>query len=208
MFQKGIGNFQPATFLTFGQNYGGVPSSLAGYVYLYGPKQSPKRGSGNKIYLLRCAKEKIRDRAEYEYFAGLDSGNKPSWTREPELAKPVFEDPNGVSSPDVVYDAPLKRYLLANYHTGPGQLGIFDGPEPWGPWTTVAYYESWGDMGQEGEGLSCQFPSKWMSAGGLDLWCVFAVYGDGAKRGIKAHDRFNVVKATLSLRPAASAGRR
>ena len=84
------------------------------------------------------------------------------------------------------------------FHTGPGQLGIFDAPEPWGPWTTVVYYENWGNMGSVGEGLNCEFPSKWISTDGLTLWCVFAVYGDGAKKGIKAHDRFNLVKVTLT----------
>jgi hypothetical protein len=52
-------------------------------------------------------------------------------------------------------------------------------------------------MGAEGEGLTCGFPQKWMSADGLTLWSVFSVYGEGGKKGINAHDRFNLVKATL-----------
>ena len=40
-----------------------------------------------------------------------------------------------------------------------------------------------------------------MSADGFTLWCVFSVYGAGAKKGVKAHDCFNLVKATLTLRP-------
>jgi hypothetical protein len=36
-----------------------------------------------------------------------------------------------------------------------------------------------------------------MSPDGLTLWSVFSVYGEGAKRGINAHDKFNLVKATL-----------
>jgi hypothetical protein len=62
----------------------------------------------------------------------------------------------------------------------------------------MGYYDDWGNMGRAGEGLGCEFPSKWMSPDGLTLWTVFAVYGDGAKLGINAHDRFNLVKATLS----------
>ena len=62
-------------------------------------------------------------------------------------------------------------------------------------------------MGAAGEGLSCDFPQKWMSPDGLTLWSIFSVYGPGAKLGINAHDRFNLVKATLKLvkpnRPAA-----
>jgi hypothetical protein len=54
-------------------------------------------------------------------------------------------------------------------------------------------------MGPVGHGLGCEFPSKWMTPDGLTLWAVFSVYGDGAKQGIKAHDRLNVLKATLKL---------
>jgi hypothetical protein len=54
-------------------------------------------------------------------------------------------------------------------------------------------------MGAEGEGLSCEFPQKWISADGLTLWCIFSAYGDGAKRGIKAHDRFNLVRVKLKI---------
>jgi len=39
-----------------------------------------------------------------------------------------------------------------------------------------------------------------MSADGLTVWAIFSVYGEGAKRGINAHDRFNLVKATFKSR--------
>ena len=115
----------------------------------------------------------------------------------------MFIDPNGVTPGSVVYHHGLKRFLLTCFHVGPGQLGVFDAPNPWGPWTTIAYYEAWGQMTADGEGLTCGFPQKWMSADGLTLWSIFSVYGDGAKRGINAHDKFNLVKATL--RPFARA---
>lgn len=122
--------------------------------------------------------------------------------------QPVFSDPNGVALAGVVYAPALKRFLFTSFHTGPGQLGVFDAPEPWGPWTTVSYSKDWGKMGVTGEGLTCEFPQKWMSPDGLTLWSIFSVYGPGAKTGIQAHDRFNLVKATLTLmntnRPAAA----
>jgi hypothetical protein len=112
----------------------------------------------------------------------------------------VFTDPNGVTPSSVVYVPGLKRFLLTCFHAGPGQLGVFDAPTPWGPWTTIAYYEDWGQMEADGEGLTCGFPQKWISADGLTLWSIFSVYGDGAKKGIYAHDKFNLVKATLRRR--------
>ncbi len=153
--------------------------SFDGFVYLYGHRIFDL----NRLYLARVPAAKIRDRAAYEFFD-----------------EPVFTDPNGTRAATVVYHPGLKRFLLTTFHTGPGQLGVFDGPTPRGPWTTVAYYDDWGGMGREGEGLLCSFPTKWMSADGLTLWSVFSVYGAGAKQGINAHDRFNLIKATLTLK--------
>ena len=206
LFPKGSGNFQPAKFLSGGKDYAGLPGPFAGDVYIYGPKQSADPGSGNKLYLARAPKDKLRQRAAYEFFAGTDEEGKPRWTSESAQAQPVFADPHGVTPAAVVYIPALKRFLLTCFHAGPGQLGIFDGPSPWGPWTTVSYEESWGNMGSAGEGLTCGFPEKWMSPDGLTLWSVFSVYGEGAKRGIKAHDRFNLVKCRLVLRSLAVGG--
>jgi hypothetical protein len=196
VFPRGKGKLKPATFLNFGKGYTGVPHSLRGYVYFYGQRQ----GDQKNTYLGRAPQNGLRDRRTYEFLSGLD-GQKPRWSSEPSKAHPVFADARGTGDlTSVVYVPGLKRYLLSNFHKGPGQLGIFDGPTPWGPWTTVAYEERWGRMGADGEGLTCSFPQKWMSADGRALWCIFSVYGKGARQGINGHDRFNVVKATLQLR--------
>jgi len=201
VFPRGEGSFKPSRFLNFGRGYGGVPKHLAGYVYLYGFKQQRGGwGSDGSTYLGRVAVARMLDRAAYEFFAGLSDG-RPVWSPHVARLRPVFTDPRGATPGTVAYVPALKRYLLTSFHTGPAQLGVFDAPEPWGPWTTVAYDEHWGGMGAEGHGLNCDFPAKWMSADGLTLWCVFSVYGPGAKRGAKAHDCFNLVKATLTLKP-------
>ena len=74
-----------------------------------------------------------------------------------------------------------------------GTLGIFDAPEPWGPWTTVAYYDNWLDLkgtGARREMLFINIPTKWISADGKTLWVIFT----------GGQDRFNLVQATLSLK--------
>jgi hypothetical protein len=200
MFPKGAGNFQPAKFLNFGSNYTGVPQGLDGFVYLCGPRQAVHAGEEKELFLARVPKDRIRERAAYEFFAGRGQNDSALWSSEQSRMAAVFADSNGVSPAAVIWNPALKRFLLTTFHTGPGQLGVFEGPAPWGPWRTVAYYEDWGQMGSAGEGLTCDFPQKWMSTDGLTLWCVFSVYGDGAKRGIHAHDRFNLVKVTLSLK--------
>ena len=199
VFPKGQGNFKPSRFLNFGKDYAGVPIHLAGFVYFYGFKQDIDSGSGKSTYMGRVPQGKMKDRSAYEFFKDLDADGKPIWTSDVKEIQPVFADPTGVCLGGVVYNPGIKRYILTSYHTGPGQLGIFDASEPWGPWTTVAYYDSWGNMGIAGSGLNCDFPQKWMGTDGLTMWCVFSVYGDGAKKGVNAHDKFNLVKATLML---------
>lgn len=200
LFSKGPGNIQPSVFLQFGRDYTGVPEPLAGFVYIYGGRQPASGAQYEQQSLARVPRDKLRERDAYEFFQGVDAAGKPLWTRDAAKAQSIFADRNGSGIGSVVYSPALKRYLLTSYHEGPGQLGVFDAPNPWGPWTTVAYYEDWGGMGAKGEGLTCSFPQKWMSADGLTLWTVFSVYGDGGKKGIKAHDQFNLVKATLRLR--------
>ncbi|HVY69925.1 MAG TPA: DUF4185 domain-containing protein [Verrucomicrobiae bacterium] len=197
VFPHGVGNFQPAKFLTCGPDYTGLPKSLAGHVYIYGPAQPEKEGVPNRLYLARAPRGKLREREAYEFFCGLAVFGGPRWTTNFHRAKAVFIDPNGTSPGSVVHDPGLNRFLLACFHVGPGQLGVFEAPNPWGPWKTITYVENWGNMGAAGEGLTCGFPQKWMSRDGLELWSVFSVYGEGAKQGINAHDRFNLVKATL-----------
>jgi hypothetical protein len=197
VFPAGPGNFQPAKFVAFGKDYTGLPDSLAGYVYFCGPKQSPDPGSGDQLYLARAPRTRLRERAAYAFFQQVNAQGAAAWVADIRQAHPVFADPSGVTPGAIVYDPVLKRFLLTCFHVGPGQLGVFEAANLWGPWSTVAYYQDWGNMGSKGEGLTCGFPQKWMSDDGLTLWAIFSVYGEGAKRGINAHDRFNLVKATL-----------
>lgn len=197
LFPRGPGNFEPAKFVTFGRDYTGLPDALAGYVYLCGSRQSADQGRGEGLYLARAPRTRLRERTAYEFFQRIEAFGATTWVTDIVRAQPIFADPNGATPGALVYDPALKRFLLTCFHVGPGQLGVFDAPQPWGPWTTVGYYQDWGHMGVAGEGLTCGFPQKWMSADGLTLWTVFSVYGEGAKQGIQAHDRFNLVKATL-----------
>src|SRR2546421_13075691 len=89
----------------------------------------------------------------------------------------------------IPYPAPLKPYLW--YQTFPaadprykGGLAIFDGPQPWGPWTTVYYNENW-DIAP---GESNSFPTKWISHDGKTLHLVFS-----------GEDSFSVREARLVL---------
>ena len=72
-------------------------------------------------------------------------------------------------------NAGLKRYLWCQTLPGGdprfrGGFGVYDAPEPWGPWSTAYFTDDW-DVGP-GE-TSC-FPTKWISDDGKALSLIFS----------------------------------
>ncbi len=184
-FAEPDGAFSDTTFLQFGKDYSGARDTYV-YAYSQDKRANPSRYT---IALFRVAKNKIMDRSSYEYFAGLDDGNKPTWTKDIRKRKAVFTDPNGVGwGVRVVYNQGLKRYLLTTWHGEDGSWGVFDAPEPWGPWTTVAYYDNWLDSTFK---FGFAFPGKWTSADGKEFVMVFS--------GTGKYDDWNTLKGNFVL---------
>ncbi|HUR57532.1 MAG TPA: DUF4185 domain-containing protein, partial [Opitutaceae bacterium] len=160
------------TFLNFGRDYAGARDE---YVYSYhiepawGPGPATKTTAHTfdvhqpgRIHLSRVPKRAILERGKHEFFAGKNAAGEPIWSEEVSRKRPVFEDRNGVGwNVSVSYNAGLRRYLLATEHSEShaGKLGLFDAPEPWGPWTTVAYEEKWGDGHVEVSTFYWNFPA-------------------------------------------------
>jgi hypothetical protein len=140
------------------------------------------------MVMFRVPKGRITERNAYEFFAGFDSNRYPRWTPYITKMEPVFSDPNGLSwGMQAMYHPILKRYLLTVRRDDTSSAwGIFDAPEPWGPWTTVAYYNSWLDAKRK---IAFVFNQKWMSPDGKDLWMIFS--------GPGVYDSFNVTRATF-----------
>lgn len=185
---KGKGNLKPNTFLQFGKDYAGARDD---YVYFYGRNETAW-AQGTHSYMGRVNRAMLKIREAYEFFAGLDANRAPLWSVDVNDRKPHFTDPAGTEGVQVVYNAAIKRYLLTVHRGSQGTLGIFDAPEPWGPWTTVAYYDNW--LGLKGTGvkremLFINIPTKWISADGRTFWVIFT----------GGQDRFNLIKAELSL---------
>jgi Domain of unknown function (DUF4185) len=191
-FAEPDGAFSDLTFLNFGKNYAGARDE---FVYVY--SQDHRRDDRGKIRditddvaLFRAPKDKIMERAAYEYFAGADRSGKPRWTSDIRRRAAVFENQGSVGwGVRVSYNPGLRRYLMATFTRWDGSWGLYDAPEPWGPWTTVATYDRWIDATPK---FGFTFPPKWMSADGKTMWMVFS--------GTKAYDSFNAVKGTVRLK--------
>jgi len=185
--------FGYCAFLNFGKNYAGARDE---YVYMYSPNTPSAYLEADEVILARVPKTRISDRVAYEFFKKLDIKSNPVWTSEISQRGSVFVFPGGCNRIDVTYYAPLGRYLMTMRsrakNGGLNQFSIYDAPEPWGPWTTVYYTESWEGVvlskGNEGWGESQHIPSKWISANGKTFYIVFA-----------GHDSFSVRQATITV---------
>ncbi len=159
-------SFGCPTFLQYGRNYAGAPDQ---YVYIYSPDGPSAYESYNAVVLARALADELPYREAYEFFAGAKDG-KPMWTRDITKRVPVFEYPGHCARIEVVYCPPLKRYLMLLGFDHRGGWGMFDAPEPWGPWTTAFFTLRW-DMGNT---HSYRLPTKWISPDGRRAWLVFS----------------------------------
>jgi CubicO group peptidase (beta-lactamase class C family) len=177
-------SFGAPTFLNFGRNYAGARD---GFVYIYSQDADSAYTAADRMVLARVPKDRIRDRAAYEFFERLAAENQPVWTSDIEKRGALFAHTARCYRSGITYNPGLRRYIWSQTLPGDdarfqGGFGVYDAPEPWGPWTTAYFTERW----DVGPGESSSFPTRWMSADGRTLHLVFS--GD---------DAFSVRKATL-----------
>ena len=180
-------SFGCPTFLNFGKNYSGARD---GFVYIYSQDSDSAYERSDRMVLARVPKDKVRERAAYEFFVRADAGGQSAWSKEIAERGAVFSNPGACYRSGISYNAGLKRYLWCQIGPGndtryTGGFGIYDAPEPWGPWTTASHTELW----DVGPGESSSLPTKWISEDGRAVHLVFS--GD---------DHFSVRKGTLVLR--------
>jgi hypothetical protein len=191
---KTTGTFEPTGFVQTGMGHTGQD-----YVYVIGKKY----GDNSHTYLSRYPVPIVRSArfmetlSGFTWFAGTPTS--PSWGSWSN-AVPIHTDSGGGSGGHMTYIPALGRYILTQDHGGtPGlgevqKLGIYDSPNPWGPWTTVAYYSNWGGYGTS-EGLYYSIIPKWISADGTTFWMSFS----GGSRGSVDMDALHLVKGTFTL---------
>jgi hypothetical protein len=167
------------TFLQYGKEYSGARDN---YVYIYtirlqNDRQLQVQRPG-QIDLLRVPIDSLRDKEAYQYFSGMDEEGEPTWATDMTDRHPVFENPQGVGwNVSVSYNSGLGRYLLATEHSRSfeGNLSLFDADEPWGPWTTVGYYNNWGNAGKN---FFWNFSNKWISEDGKEFTLIYTGIGE------------------------------
>ena len=178
-------SFGCPTFLNFGKNYDGARDD---FVYIYSQDSDSAYQAANRMVMSRVRKSSITERKAYSFFTELNPQGKPVWTKDITERGAVFNHFERCYRSGITYNRGLQRYLWCQTLPGDsprfaGGFGIYDAPEPWGPWTTVFFAEKW----DVGPGETSSLPTKWMSPDGRSAHLVFS--GD---------DYFSVRKAEFT----------
>lgn len=165
-------------FVQYGPDYAGARDE---YAYVVSQSGDSAYEFDPGVVMARVPLGQVMERAAYEFYAGLDASGEPAWSVDLADRQFTFADARGVQRIGLTYNAGLGRYLLVSAH-GDGQgsthtpaLGVFDAPEPWGPWTTVYDEDLWSSPPEVGRWMiHHKFPTAWMSADGRTLWLAFS----------------------------------
>jgi len=166
-------------FVQFDRNYAGAPDE---YVYVVSQGGNSAYDLDPEIVMARVPKGRVNRREAYEFFGGWRGNGTPFWTPDLARRRPIFSDPKGTQRIAITYNSGLRRYFLVTAHAVPSgiphtpALGVFDAPEPWGPWTTAYYHDAWAHAPM----IHHKFPTKWMSKDGRTMWLLTSgMYKDG-----------------------------
>jgi hypothetical protein len=213
--------FSLITVLQMGRDY---EQNRDGYVYLYSPNGDAE-GTMNQLALCRVRKDKLLNRAAYEFFVSrADDGASAKWSREIADRGVVHTFPTGWVNrklnpyawhPSVVYYAPLGVYLMANWGMGtdekgdwftkPSYLGFWTATHPWGPWKQVHEETAWTPANdQAARAYQPQIAPKWIAADGKSFWLVWTDFQVVNKNGAdtRPHYAFNTQKVEVITDPA------
>ena len=181
--------FGYCTFINYGQNYQGARGD---YVYTISHDHPNAYERADRFILMRVPKNRIRNLEAYQFFNSVDTNGDPVWTAKIEQRGAVFTDNGRCHRSGISYNQALGRYFWWQSKAPPkkdgrfvGMFGIYDAPEPWGPWTSVYYTEDW----DVGAGETGSFPPKWMSEDGKTLYLIFS-----------GNDSFSVREVTILLK--------
>lgn len=184
-------------FVNAGRDYAAAPD---GFVYscftrVDPPPEKPRNWiheRPGKVDLARVPKDRILEKAAWEWYVGRDDAGHARWTVDMEKRTAAFEDPNGIKVVSVCYQTALKRYLLMyNPRDNRGNFALYEAPQPWGPWSQVAYLKDQPLFMPPEETWRVSifhFAPKWWSEDGREFTLIFNT-GDDAWNTVRGRFR-------------------
>jgi hypothetical protein len=199
MFDHSV--FTTVMFLDYGRGYADAKD---GYVYAYGIdgnwRFSRRVASPTKLYLGRVPADRVQDRDAWEFFIGVDSAGRPSWSLEIEARRPVLEDRSvafsemlgdhpawpgpmtKIAQGGVFYNARFDRYIYTSWTRFSWEF--YEAPQPWGPWRHVISKNfgvyPWTEMKHGGYAPSAS--TKFLSKDGKTFYVQANTFLSGVRR--------------------------
>lgn len=166
----------------FGQ---GMKNSPDGKLYLVAHgsdlnDKMPRHGNNSwitadQIYLIRVepTPETINNPDAYEFFAGYNRDGDVIWTDDFSALKPIAEWNNRMGCVTMVYNAPLKKYLMC-VTDGQTTLSrynsyLLESDKMTGPWKMLSYMKDFGEMA-----YFLNIPSKFISNDGMSMFICYS----------------------------------
>ena len=217
--------FCPTSFVNFGAGNAGA---IDNYVYMLGASEDNFIGDGilglcTCTYLARVPNDNtsMLTKASYQVYTGLNAAGVAQWSSTWSNMQPIFVDYGSrpMHLGKMVYNSALQRFISEGQGGSVNQASFYESPNPWGPFTTIGYYNSnldktggWGNLGTtaftggDGDSMGINFMNKWTSANGLTMWATFSSDGYASSNAYLTPlaglglDSFSLVSATLTLR--------
>ena len=187
-----LNGFYSMAFVQFGQDHAkpvsaGSAAATDSYVYAILMEHDDdvyEVQNPGGITLVRCLESNmdLATKSNWSYFSGTPS--VPAWSTVLTDRVMIFQDTSatgGNDSSSMFYNEPLDRYVLTTMQnsryssTHPTlantcYIGIYDAPEPWGPWSTVLKTDAEAlGLVTGTNGIFWGFSPKWLSGDGLSF---------------------------------------
>ena len=189
----------PFSFVDFVQHGRDNAAARDEYLYIY----SPEGARAHELLLARVHKDRLGERAAWQYCTGLSEG-APAWSDDIARRRPVmrFPEANGAGEafgwyswlPSVVWNEGLGVYVMANggtyagrglssadedyydnwMHTKTGSLGLWWARDPWGPWNEIFYTDYWTADDPANLTYQPKLSPKWISDDGRRMVLVWS----------------------------------
>ena len=140
-------SFGSPAFLNVGRNY---TDARDGFVYVYSQDGASAYDPDDALVLARVPRAAFATTMPTSSWSASTFRRRPALDQRHRSPRPRLPFPGHCQRADAVYNPLLKRYLLALGYNHQGGWGIFDAPEPWGPWTTAFHTDYWGLGGTHG----------------------------------------------------------
>ncbi len=202
--------FSFITIAQYGQDY---RENTDGYIYLYAPNGPHKP---YELNMARVRKDRITDRAQWEYFVRRNDDGTAEWARDNIEARGVvhrFPDNWGWYSwsPSVVWNKDLGLFLMSAagtqrkgtgdpleqyMHYEAASLSLLWAEQPWGPWHQFHWNERWDNGDDKNRFYEPQFSPKWIFDNGRTMYLILS---DAGEQYSTDHYKWNMQKLTLRL---------